>query len=88
MTRSILTILYAFVTTLFCSCKGVQAVSLSGEAIQRVTKFWKADSVKADTSFTVLLGNAWFKDGIGITQRRGTLTTYSDSVQNPIALIN
>ncbi len=73
-------LLYVFVFTLFSNCRGVRAIGLSGEAIQRVTKFWKIDSLETDTSFTVLSESAWFNDGIGITQIQAMISNYSDSV--------
>ncbi len=58
---------FAFAVALFSNCKGVRNITLSSEAIEDVSTFWKFKN-NIDTPYITISEKAWYQDSIGITQ--------------------
>lgn len=58
---------FFFAIALFGNCKGSRYISLSSEAVERVSTFWKTIN-NIDTPYITLSEKAWYQDSIGITQ--------------------
>jgi hypothetical protein len=58
---------FTFAVALFGNCKGSRYIALPGEAVERVSTFWKNNN-NIDTPYITLSEKAWYQDSIGITQ--------------------
>lgn len=67
MNRLIVIVGFTFAIVLFGNCKGSRSITLSSEAVDHVSTFWKIKN-NIDAPYITLSEKAWYQGSIGITQ--------------------